>query len=75
MITIIFMNHRIREQAPVGGVIRVQRGRSRKDTNEARLMVGGRQIGRVVYDPPNNPVTSHEVKAWVELFEGVEVVT
>ena len=75
MKTIIYMNNRIREVNPSGPVIRVQRGRSRRDTNEAKLLLNGRQIGRVVYDPVNNPSNTHEVKAWVELDQSVEVET
>ncbi len=74
MKTVIYMNHRIREKVPSGPVIRVTRGRSVRDTDEVTILVGGRVIGRVVYDPENNPSSSHEVKAWVELADGVEVV-
>ena len=52
-----------------GKAIRVVRGRSRKDTNEVKILVGGRQIGRVVYEAGiENPF-------FVELFDGVEVIT
>lgn len=73
--TVIYMNHRIRDKVPDGPVIRVQRGRKQSDTNEALLVLNGQLLGRVVYDPPNNPSSSHEVKAWVELDPCVEVMT
>ncbi len=69
------MNHRIRDAVPDGPVIRVKNGRRWRDTNEATLLLNGRRIGRVIYAPDENPVTTHEVKAWVELDEAVEVST
>lgn len=61
--TVIFVN---------GQTIRVVKGRSRKDVKEVRIIVGGRLIGRVIYDPSTSPVNS---PAWIELFDGIEVQT
>ena len=76
MPTYIYMNEKIRMQKPDGPVIRVQEGKGGKcvDTNEARLFVGRKCVGRVVYDPAKNPSTTHEVKAWVEFSAHVKVV-
>ena len=73
-LTFVFMNEKIRERVPSGPVIRAVRGRSVKESNLLRLMVAGREVGRVVFDPSRSPVKTHEVKAWIELNGAVEVV-
>lgn len=89
--TIIFMNHRIRRKGPSKlPVIRAERKVIRPDgiktpvkvrleveeANRFDLMVGNVCIGRVIYDPKKNPASEHDVKAWVEIYDGrgVEVV-
>ena len=60
------MNERIKMKHPDGPVIRAVKGRKIKESNRLKLMVDGVEVGCVVYDPPNNPIETHEVKAWVE---------
>lgn len=72
MKTVIFMNHRIREKKPSGPVIRAVRGKKITESNCLKLMFAGKEVGRVIYDPKNNPSTTHEVKAWVEWLGDVK---
>lgn len=78
MNVIIYMNEQIRNAKPKGPVIDVieKQGSMKRvtQTNEAALFVDGQYIGRVVYDPANNPSDTHCVKAWVEFNDSVEVV-
>jgi len=71
------MNHRIREPRPSGPVITVRRaGKNRRAryVHGLELYHGGQRIGRVVYRAAGNPdVTTHHVKAWVELDDAVEL--
>lgn len=73
MKTIIYMNERIRMKTPDGPVINVSQDKNVVATNEAKLFVGRKCVGRVVYDPQNNPSSTHEVKAWVEFFGDVRI--
>lgn len=65
------MNHRIKQKNPDGPVIRAVKGRKVTEANLLRLMVGKKEVGRVIFDPLNSPVDSHEVKAWVEFYGDV----
>lgn len=70
---IIFMNECIKQKKPQRPVIRCVEGDEVVEANSFKFFVDGVYIGKVVFDPPNNPVTSHEVKAWIELEPNVQV--
>lgn len=65
------MNEKIRQKKPVGPVIRAVKGDSVLESNKIILFLGKTRIGCVIFDPKESPVDTHEVKAWVELEEGV----
>lgn len=70
----IYMNERIREPKPSGPVIVVQTGKRLRNTNRAQLVVGGVVIGEVRFEEGGlKAAPRHHVRAFVELFEGVEV--
>lgn len=62
----IFMNEKIRQKVPSGPVIRAVCGRKVQEANTLKLVFAGREVGRVIFDPENSPVDTHEVKAWIE---------
>lgn len=71
----IYMNHRIRDKKPAGPVIVVQGEEGVREANEFSLRIGSVVIGRVVFDPYGlDACNTHEVKAWVELNDHVDVV-
>jgi hypothetical protein len=75
MTQFVFMNHRIREKKPSGPVIVVQHAGVQRESNDFILMFRGQPIGRVVFPGhPLDAVETHEVRAWVELDDDVEVV-
>lgn len=71
----IFMNHKIRQVKPDGPVIVCQDAHGKqREANRFALVVNGQTIGWVEYVPTGlEAVESHDVKAWVELFDFVEV--
>jgi len=80
----LYMNHRIKQAKPRGPVIVLQRENpvQKIESNCFVLMVGGRAIGRVVFEAGGlSACDTHEVKAWVELddevavFGKVEIIT
>lgn len=73
MKTIIHMNECIREKKPGHPVIRAVRGKEVVEANLLRIIVGGREVGRVIFDPKKNPSETHNVTAWVELYGDAKV--
>lgn len=73
MKTLIFMNECIREKKPGHPVIRAVRGRDVVEANLLRIMVGKKEVGRVIFDPKNSPTDTHQVVAWIELNEKASV--
>jgi hypothetical protein len=73
MKTILYMNERIKHKHPNGPVIRAVRGKDWLEANTVYLTLGGEVIGKVVFDPKNNPSDTHMVKAWIELEDCVRV--
>lgn len=72
----VFMNHRIRMKKPDGPVIVCLDGKSggSLESNNFVLRIGGVEIGRVVFDPKGlDACTTHQVTAWVELNDDVDV--
>lgn len=71
----VFMNHRIRQKSPRKPVIVCQWPQGTQEANSFDLVVEGKGvIGRIVYDRKGlDAVETHEVKAWVELYDVVEV--
>lgn len=73
----IYMNHRIKQKRPRKPVIVCQRTDPAQtiESNCLVLMVGGRAIGKVVFDRSGlDACKTHDVKAWVELSDQVTVV-
>jgi hypothetical protein len=71
----IFMNERIRSKNPKKPVIVCQAEGGTREANEFTLRIGDVVIGRVVYSKDGLDVCdTHEVKAWVELNDNVDVV-
>lgn len=75
----IYMNHRIREKKPSGPVIVAQDellGLPRiRESNEFDLWIHGYKLGRVVFKPEGLAACeTHEVRAWVELDDLVQIV-
>jgi hypothetical protein len=72
----VFMNEKIRQKKPCGPVIVVQDGAGAQyEANAFDLIFEGVLIGRVRYDRAGlDACETHEVKAWVELADGVEAV-
>lgn len=62
------MNEQVKLAKPERPVIVVQRGRRIVESNYI-LLLGPRDqvLGRVIYDPPNNPSKDYQVKAWLEI--------
>ena len=71
----LYMNHRIRDKKPAGPVIVCQGEEGTREANEFVLRIGNVVIGRVVFDPHGlDACNTHEVKAWVELNDHVDVI-
>jgi hypothetical protein len=69
-----YMNHRIRMKKPDGPVIVVQGEDSTTEANEFQIWVGGKLVGHVAYNPRGLVACdTHDVKAWVEFDETVEL--
>lgn len=72
---LIFMNECVRQKKPERPVIVFQEDGAQREANEFELWFCGQRIGRVVYDAKLlQACDTHEVKAWVELDDDVEVV-
>lgn len=75
MKTYIYMNHRIHDRTDPGPVVNVQRGKRTRSGNVVRITKDGKEIGRIKFSRRGlRAVTSHVVRAWVELDDGVRVV-
>jgi hypothetical protein len=71
----VYLNHRIHQAQPSGPVIVVQDETGDfMEANGFDLRFDGFRIGRIVFDPKGLPACkTHDVKAWLELAENVEV--
>jgi hypothetical protein len=71
----IHMNHRIKQKRPRRGVVRVSDKSGHVDGNEFVFKLkDGTVLGRVVYSRKGCPeIETHEVRAWVELTDAVDV--
>lgn len=71
----IYMNERIRQKRPRKPVIVCQAPEGIVESNSFALCVNGIVIGHILYDRDGLPeCETHDVKAWVQLFDHVEVV-
>ena len=76
----IYMNHLIRQLEPKGPVIVAQDeitsdGPRQREANEFELWFHGYKLGRVVFKPEGLAACeTHEVRAWVELDDLVQIV-
>jgi hypothetical protein len=72
----VFMNEKIRQKKPCGPVIVCQDGDgAQTEANAFDLVVNGVLVGRVRYDRAGLDVCeTHDVKAWVELADTVDVI-
>lgn len=73
----IYMNHRIREKKPSGPVIVAQDDvfDRVREANEFELWFHGQKLGCVVFKPEGLAACeTHEVRAWVELDDLVQIV-
>ena len=71
----IYMNHRIREKKPKVPVIVTRDGPRQREANEFELWFHGYKLGRVVFKPEGLAACeTHEVRAWVELDDLVQIV-
>lgn len=71
----VYMNHRIRDDKPKGPVIVVQAPEGTREGDDFEIRYYGQPLGRVKFSP--NGLTAcdtHEVRAWIELDDDVEVV-
>ena len=70
----IFMNHRIRDKKPDGPVIVTQSdGRTKTQVHANQVAIkdnAGNILARVVFeDVPNRHIKTHEVRAWIEVYD------
>jgi len=72
----VYMNHRIRQANPKGPVIVVQDADGGVvEADGFAIVFDGFLIGHVVFDPNGLKVCkTHDVKAWVEFTDAVELV-
>lgn len=72
----LFMNEEIRKAKPKRPVIVNQLwDGSQRESNAFEIRVGGKYIGLVQFDPKLlSACETHEVKAWVEFLDEVELV-
>jgi hypothetical protein len=74
----VYMNHRIKDKNPKGPVIVAQddlAGPRVREANEFELWFHGTRIGFVRYVPTGlEACETHDVKAWVELDDLVQIV-
>jgi hypothetical protein len=75
----IYMNERVRDPKTKGPVIVVQddihSSCNVRESNEFEIRFHGQSIGRVKFDPKGLAAcATHEVRAWVEFDDDVEVV-
>lgn len=68
---LIFMSHRIKDKRPDGPVIVVQS--DGKQVHADKVLIydnNGDVLGQVVFDmKPNAKIKTHEVRAWIEVFD------
>lgn len=70
----VYMNETMRELVPSRPPIVVQTGRKVVETGRAQLVVDGKVIGEVRFEPDGlDCAPHHHVRAFVELEDGVEV--
>lgn len=70
----VYMNEAIREAEPSKPVIVVQIGQRLKNTNLVRLTVAGVVVAEVRFVKEGLAAApQHKVRAFVELFDGIEV--
>jgi hypothetical protein len=68
------MNHRIRMKKPDGPVIVCQEDDMLTEANLFEISVGGMIVGHVVFEPEGlGECETHDVKAWVEFNNQVQV--
>ena len=71
----IYMNERIRQKHPKLPVVVCQSEGGTVEANQFTLRIGSVVIGRVVFDKRGLDVCeTHDVKAWVELNDNVDVI-
>lgn len=71
----VYMNERIRQKAPRRPVIVCQEPEAILEANHFTLRLDGRVIGRIVFDRRGlDACKTHEVRAWVELHDEVNVI-
>lgn len=71
----VYMNHRIRDAKPKGPVIVVQGPKDTREGDDFEIRYYGQPLGRIRFS--QNGLTAcdtHEVRAWVELHDDVDVV-
>jgi hypothetical protein len=72
---LIFMNEAIREPRPSKPVIVVQTGKRQRASNRWKLKVAGVVVAEVRFLKGGlKDVKTHRVRAFIEVFDGVEVV-
>lgn len=70
----VYMNHRIREPKPSGPVIAVQTGKKLRNTNRVQFLLDGVVVGEVRFEAAGlRAAPQHQVRAFVELADGVDV--
>jgi hypothetical protein len=70
----VYMNHRIKMKKPDGPVIVVHSETEKVEANAFEIIVGGKTIGVVDYDPRGlKACRTHEVRAWVNFSDDVEL--
>lgn len=68
------MNHRIKQKKPRKPVIVCQDDETITEANTFELSYDGKVIGHVVFDPSGlDACETHDVKAWVEVNDKVDV--
>lgn len=72
----LFMNHRIREKVVSGPVIICQNDDGeQRESNCFEIVAFGQPIGRIVFKSEGlKQCDTHEVRAWVELDDDIELV-